>query len=70
MRSFKPFKMPLDDDRQETYVNRIRENAAKLPNIILVVLPTNRADRYSSVKKTCLIELGIPIQVGFDIADR
>lgn len=31
--------------------------------MFLIVLPTNRADRYSAVKKCCLVELGIPAQV-------
>lgn len=58
-----PFRITLTDDRQDSYVIKIRELAEKKPNLILVVLPSNRADRYSAVKKMCLIDLGIPIQV-------
>lgn len=31
--------------------------------MFLIVLPTNRADRYSCVKKLCLVQHGIPAQV-------
>lgn len=56
-------RVPLGDDRQETYISKIRQLAEKLPRLFLIVLPTNRADRYSAVKKLSLIDLGIPTQV-------
>lgn len=31
--------------------------------MFLIVLPSNRADRYSTVKKQCLVQYGIPAQV-------
>jgi aubergine len=37
--------------------------SAKNPRLYVIALPTNRADRYSSVKKRCLVDLGIPCQV-------
>lgn len=53
----------MEDDRQDSYVSKIREIAEMKPKILFVVLPTDRADRYSAIKKVCLIDLGIPVQV-------
>lgn len=58
-----PVMMALVKDSQDLYINKIREIEVRKPKMILVVLPTNRADRYSAIKKVCLIELGIPVQV-------
>lgn len=58
-----PLLKALASDRQELYINTIQTIAPRLPKIILIVLPTNRADRYSAVKKACLIDFGIPAQV-------
>jgi aubergine len=58
-----PMMLALDTDRQDLYIGKIQEVAKRLPKMIFVVLPTNRADRYSAVKKACLIDFGIPCQV-------
>lgn len=58
-----PALIELEDERQESYIKTIRECAAKRPNLFLVILPTNRADRYSAVKTLCVVELGIPSQI-------
>lgn len=57
------FRQALEDERQDSFIKVIRSFSEKKPKIILVMLPSNRADRYSSIKKACLIEFGIPIQV-------
>lgn len=57
------FSQAIQNDRQETYVQEIVAIADKNPKMIVIVLPTNRADRYSAIKKTCLIKYGIPCQV-------
>lgn len=56
-------RIPLDNDNQDSYVAEIRRISDLKPRIILALLPTNRADRYSTIKKECLINLGIPIQI-------
>ena len=55
----------MDNDHQESYVQQIRLLVSKglNPNLVFAVLPTNRADRYSAVKKVCLVEYGFPVQV-------
>jgi aubergine len=58
-----PLWKALDDDKQDSYIESIRKMKEKNPKMFLIVLPTNRADRYSSVKKACLVEIGVPAQV-------
>lgn len=58
-----PIIRSLENDSQASYVESIKAIAHKKPKMIFMVLPTNRADRYSAVKKVCLVELGIPAQV-------
>lgn len=53
----------MENDRQESYCKKINELAEKRPGMFLIILPTNRADRYSCVKKLCLVTHGIPAQV-------
>ena len=53
----------IEGVRGDAYIDIIRLLAPNTPKILLIVLPTNRADRYSSVKKACLVKLGIPAQV-------
>jgi aubergine-like protein len=58
-----PMMKGIEDDRQETYGKVIQSIADRLPNFILIVLPTNRADRYSSLKNLCVVKYGIPSQM-------
>lgn len=58
-----PLHRAIDNDRQESYITEIDSVAAKKPKLIVCALPTNRADRYSAVKRRCLVDLGIPCQV-------
>jgi aubergine-like protein len=58
-----PLHRAIDNDRQESYVSEIDTIAGKRPKMIVCALPTNRADRYSAIKRRCLVDLGIPCQV-------
>lgn len=51
----------ISDDRQEAYIADIESIASLKLNFILIALP--RADRYSAIKRRCLVDLGIPCQV-------
>lgn len=53
----------IPDDRQQTYVREVEAIAHKEPKLILIALPTNRADRYSAVKTKAMVDFGIPCQV-------
>lgn len=58
-----PMQRAINGDRQESYIAEIDLVAQKHPKLIVCALPTNRADRYAAVKRRCLVDLGIPIQV-------
>lgn len=58
-----PLHRPINSDRQESYIKEIEEVAPKRPKLIVCALPSNRADRYSTIKRRCLIDFGIPCQV-------
>ena len=47
---------PLPDDRTETYLKKIRENMNGPVQMVVCILPTNRKDRYDSIKKMCCLE--------------
>lgn len=59
-----PIVMELPNDRTETYVKTIRNQMKPSLQMVVVIFPTQRDDRYSSVKKLCCIESPIPSQVG------
>lgn len=41
----------LKDDRIETYVQTLKKNIQQTVNLMVIVFPTNRTDRYSAVKR-------------------
>lgn len=58
-----PMIVELPDDRIPTYINAIDEAAAKDPKLIMIVVPNNAADRYSSIKKLTCVTRSVPTQV-------
>lgn len=58
-----PMHRAINGDRQETYIKEIEAVAEKKPKLIVCALPTNRADRYSAIKRRCLVDFGIPCQI-------
>lgn len=46
-----PKQIAVRDDRTETYLRDIQNNIGNNPEIIVIVFPTNRTDRYSAIKK-------------------
>ena len=57
--------MPIQNDRNNSYLDAIREECARSDQIqmIVVILRAARADTYSAVKQLTLCDLGIPSQV-------
>lgn len=53
----------LANDRNETYVNALRENIHASTQIVVIICPTSRDDRYSAIKKICCAETPVPSQV-------
>ena len=59
----KPLPVPLRDSKSQTYAKEVDGVCQKGPNMIVVVVPNNKGDAYSLVKKVCCGERGIPSQV-------
>ena len=54
---FSCFRIPLDNDRTDTYLRALKnELDAERPQIVTVIVPTNRKDRYDAIKKLCCLE--------------
>ncbi|XP_046585759.1 piwi-like protein Ago3 isoform X1 [Neodiprion lecontei] len=53
----------LKDDRTETFLRELRQNISPTMEIMVIVFPTNRNDRYAAVKKLCCVEMPIASQV-------
>ncbi|XP_043528793.1 piwi-like protein Ago3 isoform X2 [Frieseomelitta varia] len=58
-----PHLVCLKDDRIETYVQALRKNIQQTVNLMVIVFPTNRTDRYSTIKRICCVEMPVPSQV-------
>ncbi|KAL1139698.1 hypothetical protein AAG570_006676 [Ranatra chinensis] len=64
------FKMPqpvfyeIRDDRIGSYIEALdRIMSRQQPQIIMCIVPNNRADRYSAIKKKCCIDRAVATQV-------
>ena len=53
----------LPNDRTENYIRASREQIKSSLQLVVIIFPSSRDDRYSSVKKLCCIEHPIPSQV-------
>ena len=58
-----PVIIDLPNDRTETFLRSIRENLTPQVQMVVVIFPTSRDDRYSAVKKLCCVESPVPSQV-------
>lgn len=58
-----PHMIELRDDRTETYLRSIRENLHPRVQMVVIIFPTSRDDRYAAVKKLCCVESPVPSQV-------
>lgn len=59
----KPMICTLDDDKSETYARKLREKLTAKTQIVVLICPTSRDDRYAVIKKVCCSEIPIPSQV-------
>ena len=55
--------LELPNDRTDTYIRSIRDHIKPDLQLVVIIFPTSRDDRYSSVKKLCCIEQPVPSQV-------
>lgn len=59
----KPNIIVLDNDRNETYAQTLRQALNVETQIVVCICPTSRDDRYNAIKKICCAESPIPSQV-------
>jgi aubergine-like protein len=59
----KVFELP--DQRPATYVQELNKVMEMGPNLVMIVIPNNKGDHYSVVKKICCIESPVPSQVSW-----
>lgn len=58
-----PNTVELSDDRSDTYVREIKSRLDKHIQLVCIIFPTSRDDRYAAVKRLCCIECPVPSQV-------
>ncbi|XP_054711719.1 piwi-like protein Ago3 [Uloborus diversus] len=58
-----PIKIEILNDRTETYCSALKEAVNPTIQIVVIIFPTPRDDRYSAIKKLCCIEMPVPSQV-------
>ncbi|KAL2726285.1 piwi-like protein Ago3 isoform X1 [Vespula maculifrons] len=58
-----PREISLKDDRTDTYLRELRHIINDDIEMVVIVFPSNRTDRYSAIKKLCCVEKPIPSQV-------
>ena len=58
-----PVVLEARDDRTETYLRTIREHLNPNIQMVVIIFPTSRDDRYAAVKKLCCVECPVPSQV-------
>jgi hypothetical protein len=71
------FSFDIADDRPSSYVEALEQViSAKGPQMIMCVVPNNRLDRYSAIKKKCCVEragkfsaVGMFLNVHFMLAE-
>ncbi|KAL1117937.1 hypothetical protein AAG570_004251, partial [Ranatra chinensis] len=59
-----PIIREITDDRCGSYVDALDHLISqKAPQLIMCIVPNNRADRYSAIKKKCCVDRAVPTQV-------
>lgn len=53
----------LQNDRNEAYVQALRQRITPETQIVVIICPTSRDDRYAAIKKVCCSEIPVPSQV-------
>lgn len=58
-----PIRIEIHNDRTETYCEALKGNINPSVQIVVIIFPTARDDRYSAVKKLCCVDMPVPSQV-------
>ncbi|XP_059156591.1 piwi-like protein 1 isoform X2 [Physella acuta] len=63
MRIVDPVKVQILDDRNDSYLQAIRQNLNPRVQMVVCVVPNSKKDRYDAIKKCCCIDNPVPSQV-------
>ncbi|XP_005096149.1 piwi-like protein 1 [Aplysia californica] len=63
MQIMQPCGVEITSDRNESYLQAIRQNLNPQVQMIVTVVPNNKKDRYDAIKKSCCIDNPVPSQV-------
>lgn len=58
-----PLVKVLDSDNTEVYVRTLRASITGATQMVVIICPTSRDDRYRAIKKLCCAEIPVPTQV-------
>jgi len=50
------FSVPLADDSTNTFIRALKDSVRPDISMVVVILPTNRKDRYDAIKVYCCVE--------------
>merc|ERR1712050_250976 len=53
----------LPDDRTDTFVRALQGAVNQNTQMVMVMVPNNRKDRYDAIKKFCCVDFPVPSQV-------
>lgn len=63
MNMSQPTVIEMNQDRNENYLQAIRQNLTPQTQIMVCVVPNDKKDRYDAIKKSCCIDNPVPSQV-------
>ena len=59
--NMKPY--PMSQDRPQNYLETVNKALSEQPyNMLMCVIPNNKTDAYSMIKKLCLVQKPVPTQ--------
>ena len=58
--------LEIPNDRTETYLQVVRREICSSLQLVVVIFPTSRDDRYAALKKLCCCENPVPSQVSWE----
>lgn len=63
MRVNNPEVITIEDDRINSFIGAMRRGIGPETEMILIIVPNNRKDRYDAIKKVACIDIPVPSQV-------
>lgn len=58
-----PQILVLNDDSIESYITALRKSLTPGIQVVVIICPTSRDDRYAAIKRICCAEIPVPSQV-------